>query len=218
MTQPQNNNDTIPCSICGDQHPTLESVTVDPPGLSAGLGCLTAGVRRLLGLPDPGDSGIGAAQTPPSLRGWNAKPSKLFLVDLAQTPNESNNESNTESNTESGINAEHFRRALNHMGLAPILRAQYAASNCRTTLEINGNDVIFTFSAYTAASEAVHIWSEALTDEEDDPKILGMARLNWMPSPRQTGHNDAQRRAYEFVSRTRHAGPDPNPGEDADSD
>ena len=183
----------VDCTICGHHHPREDSVTVDPPGLSAGLACLPTGVRRLLGLPEPGDAAIGASTTPPCLSGWDPRPSNLFTVELAQLPGETD------------ISQEHFRQALDQMGLSPILRAEYASSNCSTSLLIDGRDITFTFSAYTAAPGHLHIWSEALT-YGNQPEIMGMARLTWA----QTSSDDdyeAYKRAVEFVSRSRHTGP-----------
>ena len=189
MTVPTETAVTVVCTLCGGRHPRQESVTVNPPGLSAGLNCLTPDTRRLLGLPAPGDFAIGAVPEPPALQGWDPKPSKLFAVEIAGMPEESR------------LNEEHFRRALNRMGLAPILRAPYASQNCYTTLEIDGANVTFTFKAYTAAAGRIHIWAEGLTGNPERPDVAGMARLTWVDvNTRHPDYEEAHQRALEFIT------------------
>ena len=186
MTE-QTKQDTVPCTICQEQHPRQDSVTVDPPGLSCGLACMTADVRRLLGLPDPGGAAIGATASPPHIKGWREKPSKFFSVQRALPPDGNQ------------LAEDDFRRALNVIGLAPVLRADYANPDCRTTLNISGRDVIFTFSPYTAAaSRRVFIWVEGMTTDPE-PRILGMARLAWADSPEHPDYDRAHRKAAEYL-------------------
>ena len=178
----------IDCVACGETHPRRLSVTVASSGLACGLACMTKEQRMLLGLPDPEHAEIGAFPTPPFLKGWRDKPSKYFQI-------------TTTGQLESGttLNQEHFRQAMNHMGLGNILMAAYKDPEASLDLIVAGAAITLTFQAY-AAGERLHITIKAFNKDEP-PKMLAEAGLSWMDTPDKPERQRAQRAALEFLSR-----------------
>ena len=104
-----------------------------------------------------------------------------------------------ESRLKSRLEDHHFRRALNRIGLARVLRGGYSDPKATVTLNIDGTNVRFNFSAYTAATRQVNIWIEGFTDETE-PKLVGAARLSWAEDPQRPERRLAHRAAARFLS------------------
>ena len=186
MTDPQTPG-TLPCTVCNHHHPRHLSVAVQPNGLSCGLGCIPQGVRELLGLPNLEDAAIGATPTPPTLRAWHDAPATYFNVELSLPKNQS------------WLNETDFRRALNVIGLAAVLRADQQDAKAPVIVRIRHTDVLFHFYAYTSSAERVNVWMEGFSTAAD-PQILGMARLSWTNLPQHPANQAAHHNAAEFLA------------------
>ncbi len=177
----------IRCSICRGEHPRRLSALVESTGQAAGLECLTPELRSLLGLPSPEEAEALPDEKPPSLKGRKYRPSKYFLVSM-------------DFGDANGFKAEHFRQALNLIGLYEVLRAG-TGMNPRGTTIISGNagtETEFFTSPYLSPQGDLQVWMEAHAPGGPDGLPLAAARLSWSRN-NSPGAEEFHRRARELL-------------------